>query len=261
MSTYSNQILFAIIATSIVFTLLVSLIGVLIFFHKQKVKRLDMEREIMQAQYKQTMLQARLEIQEQTFNNISREIHDNVGQLLSLAKVQVNIIDQSENTDKNMLFELKQNIGKALIDLRDIAKSLSGERLILIGLVQTLTQEIDRINRSRFLNASLTVTGEERKFNEQKQLIIVRIVQEALQNIIKHAEANGVEISINFAARMLRVNVRDDGKGFSTEEKLNTPTGLGLQNIINRAGIIGGKAEIKSTLSEGTDITLTIPYE
>ena len=220
-----------------------------------------MEREIMQAQYKQTMLQARLEIQEQTFNNISREIHDNVGQLLSLAKVQVNIIDQSENTDKNMLFELKQNIGKALIDLRDIAKSLSGERLILIGLVQTLTQEIDRINRSRFLNASLTVTGEERKFNEQKQLIIVRIVQEALQNIIKHAEANGVEISINFAARMLRVNVRDDGKGFSTEEKLNTPTGLGLQNIINRAGIIGGKAEIKSTLSEGTDITLTIPYE
>ncbi|HEX8334404.1 MAG TPA: ATP-binding protein, partial [Segetibacter sp.] len=207
------------------------------------------------------MLQARLEIQEQTFNNISREIHDNVGQLLSLAKVQVNIIDQSENTDKNMLFELKQNIGKALIDLRDIAKSLSGERLILIGLVQTLTQEIDRINRSRFLNASLTVTGEERKFNEQKQLIIVRIVQEALQNIIKHAEANGVEISINFAARMLRVNVRDDGKGFSTEEKLNTPTGLGLQNIINRAGIIGGKAEIKSTLSEGTDITLTIPYE
>jgi signal transduction histidine kinase len=261
MSTYSNEILFAIIATSIVFTLLVSFIGVLIFFHKQKVKRLDMEREIMQAHYKQTMLQARLEIQEQIFNNISREIHDNVGQLLSLAKVQVNIIDRSESIDKSMLFELKQNIGKALIDLRDIAKSLSGERMILIGLVETLRQEVERINRSQYLNASLTITGEVRKFNEQKQLIVVRIVQEAIQNIIKHAEAKHIDISVDYALRMLKLNVSDNGKGFNIEEKTNTPTGLGLQNIINRAGIIGGKAEISSTLKKGTNITLTIPYE
>jgi signal transduction histidine kinase len=261
MSTYSNEILFAIIATSIVFTLLVTLIGVLIFFHKQKVKRLDMEREIMQAQYKQTLLQARLEIQEQTFNNISREIHDNVGQLLSLAKVQVNIIDQSETTNKSLLYELKQNIGNALVDLRDIAKSLSGERMMLIGLQQTLQQEVDRINRSQILNASLSITGDVKKISEQKQLIIVRIIQEALQNILKHSEAKNVDISVSYTNTIIELKVRDDGKGFNTEEKLSSNNGLGLQNMINRAGIIGGKASIDSTINNGTAITLKIPYE
>jgi len=261
MSSYSNQILFAIIAVSIVFTLLVALVGTLLFFHKQKVKRLDMEREILEAQYKQTMLEARLEIQEQTFNNISREIHDNVGQLLSLAKVQVSIIDKSTNTDKTLLHELKQNIGNALTDLRDIAKSLSGERMILLGLLPTLNQEIERINRSQFLKAALIINGEEHKFSEQKQLIMVRIIQETLQNIIKHAEAKNVEVILNFNTHFLAIDVTDDGKGFIPGEKVNTISGLGLQNIVNRAEIIGGKAKITSTLNSGTQVKLTIPYE
>jgi hypothetical protein len=261
MSKYSNEILFAIIATSIVFTLLVSLIGVLIFFHKQKVKRLDMEREIMQAQYKQTLLQAELEIQEQTFNHISNEIHDNVGQLLSLAKVQVNIIDQSERPDKNMLFELKQNIGKALIDLRDIAKSLSGERMKLLGLEEILQQEIDRVNRSQVLKGLLEVEGTIIKLNEQKQLIILRIVQESLQNIIKHANATNVLISLSYTNMHLLLKIKDDGTGFNVAGELHKMNGLGLQNIINRASIIGGEAIIHSSEKEGTEIKLTIPYE
>lgn len=261
MPSNSNQILFAIIAASLVFTSLVTLIGALIFFHKQKVKRLDMEKEILEAQYKQTMLQARLEIQEQTFNNISREIHDNVGQLLSLAKVQINIIDKSTNTDKTLLGELKQNIGTALSDLRDIAKSLSGERMLLLGLLPTLKQEIERINRSRVMKATLLVKGEERKFNEQKQLIMVRMIQETLQNILKHAEAKNVDIVLNFDTAQLKISVTDDGKGFVPGEKVNTENGLGLQNIFSRAEIIGGKANINSNHDTGTTVMLTIPYE
>jgi signal transduction histidine kinase len=241
--------------------LLVSLISVLIFFHKQKVKRLDMEREIIEAQYKETMLQARLEIQEQTFNNVSREIHDNVGQLLSLAKVQVNIMDQSGDADKSMLHELKQNIGQALIDLRDIAKSLSGERMILLGLLPTLKQETDRINRSQFLSATLHVTGDERKLSEQKQLILVRIFQEILQNIIKHAEAKNVEVRLNFNDFELQLAVNDDGRGFDFNEKSNQVNGLGLQNIVSRAEIIGGHANIVSTKNMGTQIKIAVPYE
>jgi signal transduction histidine kinase len=241
--------------------LLVALIGVLIFFHKQKVKRLDMEREIMQAQYKQTLLQAQLEIQEETFNNISREIHDNVGQLLSLAKVQVNIIDQSGKADKSSLSELKQNIGQALIDLRDIAKSLSGERMIALGLQQTVQQEIDRINRSQCLKASFIINGEPHNFSDQKQIIMVRIVQEALQNIIKHAEADKVEILLTYLSDVAELEVKDNGKGFNAEEKIKNRSGLGLQNIINRAGVIGGKAAISSRVNRGTNIKLLIPYE
>lgn len=261
MSTYSNEILFAIIATSIVFTLLVSLVGVLIFFHRQKVKRLDMEREIMQAQYKQTLLQSQVEMQEQTFDNISREIHDNVGQLLSLAKLQLSIIERSQNVDRPLLSEVKDNIGNALADLRDIAKSLSGERMKMLGFIQTIEEETERINRSKVLQASLSVSGQVYKFSLQKQLIMVRIVQEALQNIIKHSQAKNADVAFLYLKDRLELTVSDNGKGFNSTEKISGKSGLGLQNIMNRTEVIGGVAAISSTPNKGTEIKLSIPYE
>jgi two-component system, NarL family, sensor kinase len=260
MSTYSKEIFFALIVTVIVFVLLVTLIGVLIFLHSQKMRRLEMEKSIMRSNYEQSILQARLEIQENTFNNISQEIHDNVGQLLSLAKVQLNIIDQTDYLDKAMLQDVKESVGKAMADLRDIAKSMSGERIQQMGLLQTLQHEVERINRSKLLQASLNINGEPCKLNEQKQLIIFRIVQEALQNIIKHAEAKSLEVKLNCLPSAIELLIIDDGKGFDTQIN-GSETGLGLQNIINRAALIGGEASINSRFNEGTTIKLIVPYE
>ena len=93
----------------------------------------------MQADFNQQLLQSQLEMQEQTFNIISTEIHDNVGQILSLAKVQLNIIDQGEMLDRSLLADAKESVSKAMIDLRDIAKSLNSERIKLPGAVNFQT--------------------------------------------------------------------------------------------------------------------------
>src|SRR5690606_18040773 len=98
----------------------------------------------MSEAYQKQLLESRLEIQEETFDHISREIHDNVGQLLSLAKVQLNIALQ--NSQSELLNEIKNNVGQAMTDLRDIAKSLNATRLQQIPISEAFSHELQRIS-------------------------------------------------------------------------------------------------------------------
>src|ERR1700685_1087996 len=142
-----------IIAATLIFLLLGAfLVFILLYFRNIKNKDL-LEKENLKITFQQTILSAQLEIQEQTFNHISQEIHDNVGQILSLAKVQINIMKESEDLNKDMLDEVKQNISKALTDLRDIAKSLSSERIRSMSIVDAVKIETERINKSGIIHA------------------------------------------------------------------------------------------------------------
>lgn len=209
--------------------------------------------------HKSELLKAQLEIQEQTFNTISQEIHDNVGQVLSLAKVQLNIIDQGEILNKELLADAKDSVSKALGDLRNIAKSLNTDCIRISSLPESISLEVKRINRARLINATFTSKGKVRNIEDQKKLIIFRIIQEALQNILKHAKAKNVDIRFQYKPDYIKIKIHDNGIGFD-KELLSKKDGLGLQNIVNRAAMINGKADIKSTLNEGTTITITSTY-
>lgn len=218
------------------------------------------EKQIILANFNQALLQSQLEIQEQTFNSISEEIHDNVGQILSLTKVQLNIIEQGELLNKPLLGDAKENISKALTDLRDIAKGLSSERIRNIGLVKAVEQEAQRINRSGFLHLQFSTIGIEQDIDQQKKLILFRVIQECLQNIIKHAAAINVTIQFNFHPSQIFIEIKDDGKGFDFQLEQKAYHGLGLSNIFKRIELIGGHAAINSQLKEGTKVKLVIPY-
>src|SRR4051812_22318803 len=125
----NDQLLLAI---GLVTVLLLLLFGFLIFmllWQRGKNNRFIMEKEVMASKFNEQLFKSQLEMQEQTFELISMEIHDNVGQTLSLLKVQLNIIEQKEMFDKTLVSDIKGNVGKAMTDLRDIAKSLSTERV------------------------------------------------------------------------------------------------------------------------------------
>ncbi len=219
------------------------------------------EKQIIQANFNQTLLQSQLEIQEQTFNTISREIHDNVGQILSLTKVQLNIIEHGDTINKPLLIEAKENISKALTDLRDIAKGLSSDHISILGLIKSVDLESQRINRSGFLKLRFQVNGKEQFIDQQKQLILFRVIQECLQNIIKHAAASHVFLNFNFGPSQFFIEIEDDGKGFDFLHEQKDHHGLGLLNIFKRIEMIGGTATIKSQLTMGTKVKLIIPYE
>lgn len=237
-----------------------ALIFFVLYYNKKRTQFLT-EKNLVQVQFQKTLLQSQLEMQEQTFNIISQEIHDNVGQILSLAKVQLNIIDQQETISKATITDVKENISKAMMDLRDIAKSLSTDRIQALELKELIDTEISRINRSGVFQTQLYLKGIEKQINPQKKLILFRIIQECLQNILKHAQATSIVIVLKYEEQELHVFIYDNGKGFDTTQIKGNTKGLGLQNMYRRSQLIQGRAEIESSVGNGTSITLTIPYE
>jgi len=254
-----NEVFLAVLLTTVIFLFLsIAIVFLMLYFQKKKFQYAK-ERGELEKQYGEQLLQSRLEMQEQTFETISDEIHDNVGQLLSLAKLQLSILEQNEISDKSLITEIKGNVGNALTDLRDIAKSLSTSRIQELSLLQAVEQELQRIGRAGVIVCKVAVTGNEQQIAEQKKIIIFRIVQESLQNILKHAQATTINVEFDFSEQ-LNIIIEDNGVGFSAGEKVKIETGLGLQNIVKRATLINGEATINSIINNGTKITLTIPY-
>ncbi|SEM64350.1 Histidine kinase [Chitinophaga rupis] len=214
----------------------------------------------MKDDFEKQLLQLQLEIQEQTLNNISQEIHDNVGQMLSLAKIQLNIMEQRQTTDTELLYMVKDNIGRVMTDLRDIAKSLNSERLQALTLYEVIDQEIQRFNRGDFIKAVLVQEGTEQKMDMQKKLILFRIIQECLQNVLKHANAANVHITLRYGPEHLEIHVQDDGVGFDVAAEQHQGKGLGLDNITNRVRLISGLASVHSIIDKGTLIIIITPY-
>jgi two-component system NarL family sensor kinase len=256
-----KEVLIVLIACMTLFLILAAII--LFFLYLYQRRRFLQRREItdLQKQLAEQSLKAQLEIQEQTFLAISQEIHDNVGQVLSLAKVQTNIMHESGRMDSEMLREIRENIGKAMTDLRDLSKSLNGDRIRSASIHETLIQEAERVNRAGIIQAEVAVEGGVREMEPQKKLILFRILQESIQNCIKHAEATHIFIRFHYRPEAIDVSIRDDGKGFDPEAALELGSGQGLGNIRNRVHLSGGTHRIQSVLKEGTQITLSIPYE
>lgn len=208
----------------------------------------------MELQMQQELLQTQLEIQEQTLKTISEEIHDNVGQVLSLAKLNLNTIEY--NTEQK-LNDTKQLISKAINDLRDLSRSMHGDRIAELGLQQSLTDELQILQNSGEFETHLKITGENYKLPAQKEMVIFRIVQEALNNAIKHAKAKNISLQLNYQPEVFVLTVQDDGIGFNAAEMQNK--GIGLKSMQNRAQLIGGTCTLQSTPTTGTSITIELP--
>jgi len=244
---------------AIIFLLLLGFfLFLLVAYYNSRKKKFIEEKILLQAQFNEQLLKSQLEIQESTFNNISQEIHDNVGQILSLAKIQLSIVEKSQEFKPALITDAKESISKALSDLRDIAKSLSTDRARGVSLPDMTRHELDRINRAGLLEGRFKQRGEEYIIDEQKKLIIFRIIQESLQNIIKHAGAQVTEIQFDYRQAEIVITIEDDGSGFDV---VTASRGLGLSNMINRARLVGGEALIESCPGKGTTITINLPYE
>jgi len=214
-------------------------------------------------EFKQTLLQSQLEIQEQTLKNISQEIHDNVGQVLTLAKLNLTTLMMNDAQAPDQVKASQQLIAKAINDLRSLSHSLNTEYVQNMGLVRSVEYELEMLQKTGVIKTSFTIEGSVQRLEAQKELIIFRIIQEAIHNIMKHAEASSIHVSVSFSANDMQVSVADDGKGFDLSP-LNDPGnqqfGLGLRNMHNRATLIGAKFSLTSEPNKGTTLHLSLPY-
>ena len=232
---------------------------ILIVIYLNKIYKMRAEREQLEARIFGEVNNARNEIQQATLNTISQEIHDNVGQLLSLTKMQLNLIEESPEKDINLVRDAKDNISKAMTDLRDLAKGMSSDRIKLLGLFDSVVQEASRINKVGRLQVNVVSSGNKREPEHQKQLVLFRVIQECFQNIIKHAQANHILVTFTYQLDSFDVLIKDDGIGFEYHPGSHSSEGLGLMNIFNRIHLVGEDVTLNSSPGAGTTVYIKVP--
>lgn len=210
----------------------------------------------MQANFQQEVLNTQIEIQEQTFEHISREIHDNIGATLTLAKLNLyhNIPLNSKN---EKLKDANNLISQALQDLRELSHSLNTSKIEELGLMAVLKREAELFEKRTAIRIDIVVAGEFPDLGAKKELILFRIIQEALTNIVKYAKATLICIRFERAEHILLLTVDDDGIGFDTK---NNIVGNGLTNIKCRCKILNASFDILSRKNKGTRLIITLPY-
>lgn len=256
-----EQVLISILLVSLLLIFMVGFLFLMLFLQRRKTNRFISEREHMKRQFDEQLLRSQLEIQELSFNTISMEIHDNVGQTLSLLKMQLNIISQKRVFDEELFDAAKESAGKAMYDLRDIARGLNSERLSNLSLPDMISEELLRIGNTMAIHVDMRIENQEVDIKSDSKLILFRIIQECLQNVIKHSQATEAKVCLCYLPEQLNISIIDNGKGFDQEKEHRMSYGMGLHNIFKRAKVIGGEARINSVISEGTTVLIFSPYE
>ena len=238
-----------IVSTGLVFIIVVALIILFTTFQRKK-NVLVQEQKEAQQRFEREITETQIEIREETLRNISWELHDNIGQLLTLAKIQL------QNSTTENIKEVSDTITKGLKEVRSLSKLINPEAMSTIDLREAVQLEIDRFNRLNFITSTLEISGEERDIEQKSSIIIFRILQEFFSNTIKHSRASQLNVSLNYSNSDLIISAKDNGIGFSSGEKKE---GIGLINIKNRAKLIGAEVEFTSEKNKGT--TLEIKYK
>jgi two-component system, NarL family, sensor kinase len=228
----------------------------LVYKHQKKGIAYSREIEDLRVKYENTLLQSQLEVQEQTFQHIAREIHDNIGQKLTLAKLYLNTLSYSSLEEVRLsVSESLDLITDSISSLSDVSRSMGTEVLLNNGLVKGIELELNKLQKTGLYQCDFKVNGQEIFLNANTEIVIFRIVQECINNFLKHAKGRCESIYLHYTADELELIIRDDGQGF---EANSSSPGAGLINIKKRAAMLNGFCNIDSC-GTGTTITIKIP--
>ncbi|MBL4663910.1 MAG: histidine kinase [Flavobacteriaceae bacterium] len=242
---------FLIFFSIIAFFLALTVVLLFAIFQKRKNKLLR-EQEAAENRFREEIIEAEVEIREETLRNISWELHDNIGQMLTLAKIQLQNADEISEP----INEASETIGKCLVELRSLSKLINPDTFKNLSLVEALKLEVERFNRMKYLDASLDFNEETFDLDKKVEVVIFRMLQEFFTNTVKHSKATELKVRVDYRGDKLTIEAKDNGVGFDITNMDNF-TGIGLSNIRNRAKLIKAQAEIISRKGEGTQFYLT----
>jgi signal transduction histidine kinase len=241
--------------------IMVVFIVMILFFLQKKQQGYHLDLKAVKFNYDKELYKAQLEIQEQTFQEISREIHDNVGQFLSLAKLGLATLDMNSREEaEEGIIEITEILEKALEDLRDMSRAMNPDIIRKGGLKKAIEMQVGFLQRGGKYHVTFDTKGEYQSISEQKEIILFRILQEAVNNIIRHAAASDIIILLCSIKEELKLYIQDNGKGFDTKYPYPHSRKIGgISNMQHRARLIDAQFDIESTLGSGTRITVTTP--
>lgn len=203
-----------------------------------------------------------IEAEEKERNRIARDIHDGIGQQLSAAKLNFEALKNTLNFTTNKQQDLFNNtvslIDEAVTETRQVSHNMMANSLLKLGLIGAVRDFIDKLNDSGSIKINIETFGLNQRLNETTEMILFRVLQEIVNNIIKHAKATEVSIQFIKHDKELCLLIEDNGIGFDTNEIRNFK-GIGLKNIQSRINYLNGKVYFDSSINNGTTVNIEIP--
>lgn len=240
--------------------LLLSAMVIIFFIAFQKRKnKLLLDKIKQQKQFEDTVAKTSEEIQEQTLKYVGQELHDNIGQLLALASMQMGMLGIKMGEDiKEPFTETQKIIKESLSEVRALSKSLNTDVINNVGFEKSINAEILRLNRLKLIMAEIAVIGEIIPFENHKDgIILFRILQEFISNTVKHSKAKALNILLDYTQNdLLIIKASDDGEGFFLDDVKDSS---GLLNMKNRAELTDSTFSLKSQPNEGTQLEIHYP--
>ncbi|WP_080055114.1 sensor histidine kinase [Spirosoma aerolatum] len=255
----------AIVSIATIFLLLISGAPILfLFMHRRQYIRYLTEQEQTRNLHQRELLQSQLEIQNQTLQQVGHDLHDNIGQLLTVTLMRLNALeDETEHSDLQPSIQQTRDLVNSIItEVRALSKTLDHDTVNRFGLLPSLQFELDRIQRVGKIQTQLIPLGNSYSLGEQVETVLLRMTQESLNNALKHARARTIKIRAEYKPDKFLLSIADDGRGFQVDEVMNRPlteAGAGLNNLYRRAGLFGGDCQIISQPGVGTRIEISMP--
>lgn len=225
-------------------------------------KRAEMEREESILREQQSRIEYTLQLlasQEAERKRIAAELHDSLGQNLLLIKNYAQLLLAKKNVDGELYQQIEAINGLAaqsIAEARNISRDLHPYQLDLVGLTRALEEMIEKANESSGIVFKGKIEDVNNLFSKDNATNLYRIVQESVNNILKHSHAKNARVTLERDVHEAQLSISDDGGGFDPDKGGN---GMGLKNIAERTRMLGGKLKLESAHGKGTKIEITIP--
>ena len=232
-------------------------IGLIVFisFHQRKVIRYQQQLQRMEQDQQKTLLNASIRLQEEERQRIAADLHDDAGPLLATARLYLNenFVNLDKTTQLQSIYNAKQIIDDTIQLIRNISHSLMPPTLKNFGLESAVNDLFQKISGSGSMNASCRFHDYRERLKVENELIIFRIIQELVNNILKHSNASFIHLTQNTSGNKFFIRIHHDGRGLTQTdfEKLNkSNVGLGLKNIQSRLKVLQGKIFFEKDMSQ-----------
>lgn len=249
--------------------MLVLTVGLIIFIilHQRRVTKFQQKLQQMELDQQKMMLNASIKMQEEERQRLAADLHDDAGPLLATARLYLNenLVNQDKVNQLQSIFQARQIIDDTIQLIRNISHDLMPPTLKNFGLESAINDLFQKISGSGTINASQRFHDYNERLKAEKELVVFRIVQELINNILKHSNASFIHLTQNVHENKFYLRIHHDGRGIvqSDFEKLNkSNVGLGLKNISSRARLLQGHIVFEKDISQTYyKVTLEVPKE
>ena len=244
-------------------------IGLVVFilFHQRRVIKYQMQLQKMEDEQQKILLNASIRWQEEERQRIAADLHDDAGPLLATARLYLNenLVHQDINTQLQSIYNAKSIIDDTIQLIRNISHSLMPPTLKNFGLESAVNDLFQKISGSGTINASSRFHDYRHRLQPEQELLIFRMIQELVNNILKHSNASFIHITQNYSENKFYIRIHHDGRGITQAdfEKLNkSAAGLGLKNIQSRMKVLHGNINFEKDMSQTYfKVTLEVPVD